>query len=106
MTTAGTPTGIRIKDYQRPTHAIVTMSNRLTHLIEAAEPLQAKALEARLDATAAQLHRIIAQLDVMRTVLIVEGDAHIEVARAYADVCEDRLVAHAIYIGEAHRARA
>ncbi len=106
MTTAGTPLGIRIKQHDRPTHAVVSMSNHLATLIDAAYPLGVKAIEARLDATAAQITRIIAQLDVMRTVLIAEGDVHIEVARAYADVCEDRLVAHAVYIGEAHRARA
>lgn len=106
MTTAGTALGIRIKEPKRPSHAVVSMTKRLSDLIEAATPIRDTAKASRLDATTAQLDRIISQLDVMRTVLIVEGDAHIDVARAYADVCEDRMLAHAVYIGEARRGRA
>ncbi|MFI8634001.1 hypothetical protein ACIGEP_15560 [Microbacterium sp. NPDC077663] len=106
MSTEGVALGIRIKEPSRPSHAVVVMTRRLSDLIEAAAPIRCAAEDGGLDATTAQLDRIIAHLDVLRTVLVVEGDEHVEVARAYADVCEDRMLAHAVYIGKARRGRA
>ncbi|MFS0714090.1 hypothetical protein ABC195_09405 [Microbacterium sp. 2P01SA-2] len=101
-----TTNGPRIVDKPKTTSAVVTMCNKLSTLIDAAAPLIHRADEARLPSTSEQLRRIVGQLDVMRTVLVAEGESHLDMARAYLDVCDGRIVAHAIYIGEAHRARA
>lgn len=99
-------TGPRITEHARLSPHIIATSNRISTLIEAARPLAQRAKRYGLRATAEQLTRIEAQLDVMRTVLVTEGEEHMTVARAYADVCEGRIAAHAAYIGMASNARA
>ncbi|QCQ16996.1 hypothetical protein [Microbacterium sp. RG1] len=100
------PTGPRIKNADRPTHAVVSLANDLSELIDAATPLANRARGLDLRATARQVEKIAVQLDVMRTVLVAEGEPQLDVARAYADVCADRLAVHGGYIGRVALARA
>lgn len=94
-----TITGPRIKNVERPTFATMTACNEMSDLIEAATKLAEQARVLGLRSTAEQVRRIAAQLDVMRTVLIAEGDQHMPVAVAYIDVCADRLAVHGGYVG-------